>query len=161
MKKLEIEKTKPTFIISVLKVDITKVGLVFSISNFFITKTPLANNWRRKKIPSCSYSALYEYLWATFSKYVWIRVSTGRDVPRDVPGQTGTGRPVVPLSRDKKFLPVPLSLCPGTKNISCPGVPLSRDKGRSKCPGTNSSVPGRPGTKWIKKFPKKRLDFLF
>ena len=43
MKKLEIEKT---------------VGLVFSISNFFITKTPLANNWRRKKIPSCSYLAL-------------------------------------------------------------------------------------------------------
>ena len=30
------------------------------------------------------------------------RVSTGRDVPRDVPGQTGTGRLVVPLSRDKK-----------------------------------------------------------
>ena len=58
MKKLEIEKTKPTLIISVLKVDIIKVGLVFSISNFFITKTPLANNWRRKKIPSCSYSAL-------------------------------------------------------------------------------------------------------
>ena len=58
MKKLEIEKTKPTFIISVLKVDIIKVGLVFSISNFFITKTPVANNWRRKKIPSCSYSAL-------------------------------------------------------------------------------------------------------
>jgi hypothetical protein len=23
----------------------------------------------------------------------------------------------------------------------------NRDKGRSKCPGTNSSVPGRPGTK--------------
>ena len=58
MKKLEIEKTKPTFIISVSKVDIIKVGLVFSISNFFITKTPLANNWRRKKIPSCSYSTL-------------------------------------------------------------------------------------------------------
>ena len=55
MKKLEIEKTKPTIIISVLKVDIIKVGLVFSISNFFIAKTPLANNWRRKKIPSCSY----------------------------------------------------------------------------------------------------------
>ena len=52
---------------------------------------------------------------------------------RDIPGQTGTGRPVVPLSRDKKN--------------SCPGVPLSRDKGRSKCPGTNSSVPGHPGTK--------------
>ena len=60
IKKLEIETTKPTFIISVLKVDIIKVGLVFSISNFFITKTPLANNWRRKKIPSCSYSALYK-----------------------------------------------------------------------------------------------------
>ena len=49
MKKLEMEKTKPTFVISVLKVNIIKVGLVFSISNFFITKTPLANNWRRKK----------------------------------------------------------------------------------------------------------------
>ena len=60
MKKLEIEKAKPTFIISVLKVDIIKVGKFFSISNFFITKTPLANNWRRKKIPSCSYSALEE-----------------------------------------------------------------------------------------------------
>ena len=58
MKKLEIEKTKPTLIISVLKVDIIKVGLVFSISNFFITKTPLANKWMRKKIPSCSNSAL-------------------------------------------------------------------------------------------------------
>ena len=58
MKKLEIEKTKPTFIISVLKVDILKVGLVFSIFHFFITRTSLANNWRRKKIPSCSYSAL-------------------------------------------------------------------------------------------------------
>ena len=59
MKQLEIEKTKPTFIISVLKVDVIKVGLVFSIFNFFITKSPLANNWRRKKIPSCSYSALF------------------------------------------------------------------------------------------------------
>ena len=35
----------------------------------------------------------------------------------------------------------------GTKKFSCPGVPLSRDKGRSKCPGTNPSVPGCPGTK--------------
>ena len=42
MKKLEIVETKTTFIISVLKVDTIKVGLVFSISNFFITKTPLA-----------------------------------------------------------------------------------------------------------------------
>ena len=58
MKKLEIEKTKPAFILSVLKVDMIKVGLVFSISNFFITKTSLANKWIRKKIPSCSNSAL-------------------------------------------------------------------------------------------------------
>ena len=58
MKKLEIETTKPTFIISTIKTDILKVGLVFSISNFFITKTSLANNWRRKKIPSCSNLAL-------------------------------------------------------------------------------------------------------
>ena len=36
---------------------------------------------------------------------------------------------------------------PGQKSFGCPGVPLSRDKVRSKCPGTNSSVPGRPGTK--------------
>ena len=36
---------------------------------------------------------------------------------------------------------------PGQKSFACPAVPLSRDKGRSKCPGTNSSVPGRPGTK--------------
>ena len=55
MKKLEIEKTKPTFIISVLKVDIIKVGLVFSISNFFIAKMSLANNWRSF---SSSYLAL-------------------------------------------------------------------------------------------------------
>ena len=55
MKKLEIEKTKPTFIISTFKTDIIKVGLVFSISNFFIAKTSLANNWRSF---SSSYSAL-------------------------------------------------------------------------------------------------------
>ena len=39
MKKLEIEKTKPTFIISTFKTDIIKVGLVFLISNYFIAKT--------------------------------------------------------------------------------------------------------------------------
>ena len=60
MKKLEIEKTKPAFIISVLKVDIIKVGLVFSISNVLITKTSLANNWRRKKLSSFLNSALVE-----------------------------------------------------------------------------------------------------
>ena len=55
MKELEIEKTKHTFIKSVLKVDIIKMGLVFSISNFFIAKTSLANNWRSF---SSSYLAL-------------------------------------------------------------------------------------------------------
>ena len=58
MKKLEIEKTKPTFNISTFKTDVIKVGLVFLISNFFIAKTSLANKWMRKKMPSCSNSAL-------------------------------------------------------------------------------------------------------
>ena len=58
MKQLEIEKNKPTFIVSTFKTDIIKVALLFSISNFVITKTSLANNWRRKNIPSCSNSAL-------------------------------------------------------------------------------------------------------
>ena len=63
MKKLEIEKTKPTFIISTLKTDVIKVGLVFSISNFFIAKTSLANNWRSF---SSSYLALFSgsFLWS-------------------------------------------------------------------------------------------------
>ena len=34
------------------------MGLVFFISNFYITKTSLANKWMRKEIPSCSNSAL-------------------------------------------------------------------------------------------------------
>ena len=63
MKKLEIEKTKPTFIISTFKTDIIKVGLVFSISNFFIAKTSLANNWR-------SFSSSYLALVAAINK-VW------------------------------------------------------------------------------------------
>jgi hypothetical protein len=44
MKKLEIEKTKPTFIISVLKIEYYVV-LVSSISNIFTNKTSLANRW--------------------------------------------------------------------------------------------------------------------
>ena len=58
MKKLEIEKTKPTFIISTFKTNIIKVGLVFSISNVFIAKTSLTNNWRSF---SSSYSALVHF----------------------------------------------------------------------------------------------------
>ena len=57
MIKLEIEKTKPTFIISVLKVEYW-VALVSSIFNFFINKIALANKWMRKIIPSRSNSAL-------------------------------------------------------------------------------------------------------
>ena len=34
------------------------MGLVFFISHFFIIKTAPANKWMRKKIPSCSNSAL-------------------------------------------------------------------------------------------------------
>ena len=56
-KKLDIEETKTTKY-STFKTDIIKVGLVFSISKFFITKTSLANKWMRKKIPYCSDSAL-------------------------------------------------------------------------------------------------------
>ena len=44
MKKLEIEKTKPTFIISVLKIEYYVV-LVSSISNIFTNKTSLADKW--------------------------------------------------------------------------------------------------------------------
>ena len=44
IKKLEIEKTKLTQY-STFKTVIVKVGLVFSISNFFINKIYQANNW--------------------------------------------------------------------------------------------------------------------
>ena len=57
VKKLEIEETKTTWY-STFKTDILRVGLVFSISNFFITKTSLTNKLMRKKIPSCSNLAL-------------------------------------------------------------------------------------------------------
>ena len=48
MKKLEIEKTKPNFSITVSKVEY-KADLVSSISSFFINKMSLANKWMRKK----------------------------------------------------------------------------------------------------------------
>ena len=57
MKKLEIKKTRPIFIISVLKVKYWVV-LVSSILNYSTTKTSLANKWMRKKKSSCSNSAL-------------------------------------------------------------------------------------------------------
>ena len=46
VKKLEFEKTKPTFIISILKVEYYVV-LVSSISNLFTKKISLANKWMR------------------------------------------------------------------------------------------------------------------
>ena len=58
MKKWEIEKIKPTLIISTFKTDIIKVGSIFSISNLFIAKTSLANNWRSF---SSSYLALEQH----------------------------------------------------------------------------------------------------
>ena len=63
MKKSEIEKTKPTFIISVLKVEY-QVVLVSSISNFFIDKMSLANDQRRKKN---TYFSKFSFM--TFSYY--------------------------------------------------------------------------------------------
>ena len=72
------------------------------------------------------------------SSQVQSRVSTGRDVP----GQTGTGRPVVPLSRDKKKILVPVSLCPGTR-------------AGANVPGQNSLSRDVPGQNWLKKFLNK------
>ena len=45
--------------------------------------------------------------------------------PRDVPGQSRTGRPVVPLSQDKGR-----SKCPGTSRDKI--IPQKTGKGRSK-----------------------------
>ena len=45
MKKLEIEETKTTTYYSTFKTDTINEGLVFSISNFFINKSSLANKW--------------------------------------------------------------------------------------------------------------------
>ena len=95
----------------------------------------------------CRKSTYLKFYFHLMHKRIFASVSKGRDIPRDVLGQTGTGRPVVPLSLDKKVSLSRRPFVPGQKSFACPAVPLSRDKGRSKCPGTNSSVPGRPGTK--------------
>jgi hypothetical protein len=57
VKKLEIEKTKTTFIISVLKVVYLMV-LVFWISNFFTSKNSQGRKLSAKKIHSTGNSAL-------------------------------------------------------------------------------------------------------
>ena len=89
------------------------------------------------KVPS---GQVDEIIAATSTYELQTGVSKGQDVPRDVPGQTGTGRPVVPLSRDKKKF---LSRCPFV-----PGQgqeQMSRDK--LFCPGTSRDkiTPQKPG----------------
>ena len=44
VKKLKVNETKTNYY-SFFKIDIIKVGLVFSISNFFTTKTSMTNKW--------------------------------------------------------------------------------------------------------------------
>ena len=82
--------------------------------------------WRNSAVKSCCHS-LFMKEWLLSS-----RVSKGRDVP----GQSGTGRPGTIL--------VPLSLCPGTKKVSlsrCPFVPGQEQQQKSRdkvlCPGTS------------------------
>ena len=55
-KSWKLKKLRPPN--STFKTDIVKVGLFFSVSNFFINKISHANRWMRKKIPTCSNSAL-------------------------------------------------------------------------------------------------------
>ena len=60
---MEIEKTKPTFIISVLKVHRILGGLnFFDFQIYENDKIALANKWMRKIILSCSNSALPKVL---------------------------------------------------------------------------------------------------
>ena len=70
-----------------------------------------------------------------FLGYIHTRVSKGRDVPLDVPGQSGTGRPFVP----------------GQKKFPCPAVPLSRDKSILSCWKTYCKPEKNPGAKTEKK----------
>ena len=55
IKKLEFGKTKPTQY-STFKTDIMKVGLVFSISNFFTNKVSDANKWSAFKLQEFSFN---------------------------------------------------------------------------------------------------------
>ena len=54
IKKLDFEKTKSTYY-STFNFDITKVGLVFSKSNFFITKFLREEIWRQPCFLMVSY----------------------------------------------------------------------------------------------------------
>ena len=61
VKKLEIEKTKIFFIISVLKV-VYHVVLFFSIFNFFVNKNSQGTKLSGEKIPSSGNSVLVEWM---------------------------------------------------------------------------------------------------
>ena len=82
MRKLEIEKTKPTFILATFKTDIIKVGLVFSISNFFIGKTSLANNWRNFSSSYLALGVLFMYLWFLLMENIYKRTTNVTVFPR-------------------------------------------------------------------------------
>ena len=49
---------------------VIKVELVFSISNFLINKTFPENKWMRKKIPSCSNSALENRILMSYDSFL-------------------------------------------------------------------------------------------
>ena len=55
---MKIEKTKPTVIVSFFRTDLARVGLVFSISNFFINEICKGRNRSVEKIPTCTNLAL-------------------------------------------------------------------------------------------------------
>ena len=59
MKKLEIKKTKPTFIMSISKVVYTRWSQFHPFPTFLVIKFLMQiHKWMRKKIPTCSNSAL-------------------------------------------------------------------------------------------------------
>ena len=58
IKKLEFEKTKPTQY-PTFKTDITKVGLVLSISNFFIDKI---SQGRNRFVEKNTFSGLFAFI---------------------------------------------------------------------------------------------------
>ena len=80
-----------------------------SLELFIVSDIPLAFVPKRMNCGSWPGAALSNFL--TLYRAAGTRVSKGRDVP----GQTGTGRPVVPLSWDIKKILVPVSLCPGPR----------------------------------------------
>jgi hypothetical protein len=49
------KKTKPTTVISTFKTGTTILGLVFSISYFFINTISQGKNWSVEKIPNCAF----------------------------------------------------------------------------------------------------------